>query len=184
MKLILAIPAAGLLLSGAMNLHRVPLHPSTELPPSSSDIPATVTPTAPPRIWADNALLYRGEVLKIHFDTPHPRYLGVSDPDGHFFYVVFPADENAGNLQPLVNSRDFISLNSLSIRTSTFTADPYTYGVLENQPVFTKTGTYRFVLGENLHMDDESTLGILKVDYRHTARPKKAVSTAVVYAGN
>lgn len=183
MKLILAIPAAGLLLSGAMNFDKVSPHRPSE-PHASPDIPATVAPTAPPRIWTDNASLYQGEVLKIHFETPHPQYLGVTDPDGHFFYVVFPAEENNGKLKPLVNSRDFIGLNTLSIRTSTFTADPYTYGVLENQPVFTKSGTYRFVLGDNLHVDDESSLGVLKVVYRHTMRPQKTASAAVAYVNN
>lgn len=174
MRLFLPVSLAALLLCGAMNLVKLP-----DSRPASRSLSAPVSPAVaaatPTKIWTNNALLYKGDLLKIHFETPHAEYLGVIDPDGHFFYVVFPVEEGDENtkLKSFVDSRLFVSYKSLSINTSTFTADPYTYGVLENQPVFTKSGTYRFLLGDNLHMDDESMLGVLKITYRHSERPEK-----------
>ncbi len=176
MKLILAIPAAGLLFSGALGLKNVsPTGLSTFASPSAvsvSERPAT-------KMWTDNISLFRGETLRLHFATPHGSYLGVIDPDGHFFYVVFPAEQGVGKLTPFVTSEQFVSLDELLIPTSTFKADPYTDGVLENKRVFTKSGVYRFLLGDNLHTDDTQFLDVVKIRYRHKPRPEQAV---VAYA--
>jgi hypothetical protein len=104
----------------------------------------------------------------------------VIDPDGHFFYVVFPKEGESGQLKPFVSSERFVAMKSLKFNTATFKADPYEYGVLENRPVFTKTGTYRFVLGDNLHVDDADALTILKVRYTHSARPLPVTDIAAI----
>lgn len=163
MKLILLLPAAGLLFSGAMSLDKMSHNPLV-LPEKTVETPA-------PKMWTKNAALYKGETLKLHFNTPHPQYLGVVDPDGRFFYVVFPKENGSGKLKPYVSSERFEKMKSLKINTSSFKADPYTHGILENKPVFTKSGTYRFILGENLHVDDASAVTVLKVKYTHSARP-------------
>lgn len=176
MKLILIIPAAGLLLSGAVSL-------DNSSRSASSFRQDTAQPTAAgqaSKMWTNNATLYKGESLSLYFDMPHAQYLGVIDPDGHFFYIVFPAEAGSGKLKPLVNSERFVTLNTLSINTATFKADPYTYGVLANKKVFTKSGTYRFLLGDNLHVDDERFLTVLKINYRHKRRPAQKVAA---YAG-
>ena len=135
MKLILVLPAAGLLFSGAMSLDKMSQSPLV-LPEKTAVEPAT-------RMWTNNAVLYKGETLKLHFTLPHPQFLGVIDPDGHFFYVVFPKENSAGKLKPFVSSERFEAMKTLKINTSKFKADPYTYGVMENKPVFTKSGKYR-----------------------------------------
>lgn len=172
MKLILFLPAAALLLSGAMRPDKLPRNPL-----STPDHPAVEAAT---RMWTKTKTLYKGEVLRLHFSTPHPQHLGVIDPDGHFFYVVFPKENESGQLKPFVCSERFATMKSLKINTSTFKADPYEYGVLENRPVFTKTGTYRFVLGDNLHVDDADALTILKVRYTHSARPLPVTDIAAI----
>jgi hypothetical protein len=116
-------------------------------------------------------LVYKGESFELRFDGPNPDYLGVIDPDGKFFYVVFPTGNAIGKLQPFVDSRSFANLKSLKINTAMLKADPYTYGVYENQPVFTKSGTYRFVLGDNLNVDDEQAVCVVKLRYKHSTRP-------------
>lgn len=175
MKLILAIPtAAGLLFSGSLSLNKMShLRPAGQTALQTTSAVAVVSK---PRMWADITTVYNGESLQLRFETPHDRYLGVIDPDGHFFYVVFPAEDCAGNLEPLVSSEQFAAMNVLAINTSTFKADPYTYGILENKPVFTKTGVYRFLLGDNLHTDDECFLTILKINYLHVPRPAQTVA--------
>lgn len=169
MKLILAIPAFSLLCSGAFVFNNVkPAVPNQGAPPK----PTVSSPHAP-RMWSMNADVCKGETFDLYFAPPNPAYLGVIDPDGRFFYLVFPKEETCGNLRPVVDSERFAGMESLSIPTATLTADPYTHGVTENQPVFTKTGTYRFILGENLNVDDESTLEIVKIRYTHKERMSK-----------
>ncbi len=174
MKLILAIPAAGLLLSGTLRSLQ-----HTDATPASQPIaPATVVETQP-RMWTEKEYLYKGESFELHFELPHAQYLGIVDPDGKFFYVVFPAENAVGKLTPLVTSEQFVSMKSLKINTQTFKADPYIYGVLENQPVFQKQGVYRVVLGEDLHTDDESGLTVLRIHYTNSKRPSSQ-NTSIV----
>lgn len=172
MKLILILPAAGLLFSGAMRPDKMP----TKLPIQTQSLAVESAPA----MWSDSPLLFKGEDLTLHFKTPHPQYLGVIDPDGHFFYVVFPKENSAGKLKPLLDSKLFETMKTLTISTEKFSADPYTYGVLENKPVFTKSGTYRFLLGDNLHVDDENALTILKVNYHHMVRPRPQTAIAAI----
>ncbi len=161
MKLILLLPATALLLSATM-------HPPL-LPTSASGVPL---PSArAPKMWVENEQAFMGETILLRFQTPHPQFLGVVDPDGKFFYIVFPAAQSMGNLTPLVDSKAFVRLDRLEISTTQLKADPYKYGVTENQPVFTKSGAYAFILGDNLHTDDPTTMHRVKVKYKHTARP-------------
>ena len=41
----------------------------------------------------------------------------------------------------------------------------------EKQPVFTQSGTYTFILGANLHVDDPALVHKVTVKYVHKARP-------------
>jgi hypothetical protein len=162
LKITSIIPIIGIFL-GSVNYFITP----------ASSVPVAVEqPAVPhqPDMWASQQSLYRGDVLQLHFKAPNPRYLGVVDPDGHFFYVVFPQEATAGFLNPLVSSEHFVHLTALNISTSTFKADPYIYGVTENQPVFTKSGTYTFILGDNLHTHDPGTLKRITVTYQHRIR--------------
>ncbi len=122
-------------------------------------------------MWAKVTTLYKDETFRLYFATPHAPYLGIVDPEGRFFYLVFPAETAVGELTPLVESKRFVTLQSLAINTGSLKADPYTYGVYVNQPVFTQSGTYTFMLGENLHVDDPGFLDKVTVRYKHTRRP-------------
>lgn len=165
MKLILLLPATALLLSATM-------HPSQESNPLSGNAPLPTTRA--PKMWVENEQAFLGETILLRFQTPHPQFLGVVDPDGKFFYIVFPAASAVGNLTPLVDSKAFVRLDRLEISTAQLKADPYKYGVTENQPVFTKSGAYAFILGDNLHTDDPTTMHRVKVKYKHVARPTAA----------
>ncbi len=168
MKLILAVPAVSLLFTGAISLNRLS-QPSTAT--LSTPTPETAVVVAAPKMWAQTAPVYKGEKFDLSFETPHAMYLGAIDPDGNFFYVIFPAAPGQGKLTPLKDGVQFAKESSLTIHTATLRADPYIYGVLENKPVFTKSGTYRFILGETLHTDDEATVSVVRVFYNDTKRP-------------
>jgi hypothetical protein len=164
MKVILAIPAAGLLLSSAL------------LPNSVSDHQGGMPGPAPMEektqaIWAESASCHLNENIVLRFSTPHPSYLGVVTPEGKFFYVVFPTSDAVGLLTPLVDSEKFVKMDRLVVTPATLKADPYIYGVTENQPVFTKSGHYTFIMGDNLHIDDPTALFKVKIDYKHVAKP-------------
>lgn len=162
MKLILALPAVGLLFS---SLTIIPNRPTASLLPT----PDVSIPDAP-TFWAGRSACFKNETFELHFAQPHATTLGVVNPDGKFFYLVFPAACTIGDLKPLITSEDFASCTSLTICPATLTADPYTFGVTENQPVFTKSGIYKFILGDNLHVDDEQSLNIVSVRYQHKKR--------------
>ena len=125
------------------------------------------------------SVVYKGEMLTLDFSLPHASYLGVTDPKGRFFYVIYPMSDAFEGLRPLVSSESFAKMKQIKIDTRTFAADPYTYGVNQNQPVFTQSGKYTFVLGENLHVDDPALVTKLTVEYHHSDRPGQNASVAV-----
>ena len=168
MKLILALPAVALLLSAATRI--------TPLPQNQ------VAPAPPPvgaKMWADRTVLYKGETLLLHFQAPNAPYLGVIDPAGRFFYVVVPTELSVGKLKPMVDSREFENRSALSIPTASVKADPYTYGVYETRLVFTQSGAYTFILGDNLHTEDAEGVEKVVIQYHHQSRPKH-IATADV----
>jgi hypothetical protein len=189
MKLILVIPAVGLLFSGALTdyskskwtldpaFHKMPekaMIAQASMETNTSGIKAAFTANddahlldTKPNMWTRHHTISRGEGFDLNFRTPHPGYLGVLNPQGQFFYLVFPKSDGPVLLQPLVDSDAFAQMSALHINTANLSGDPYTYGVYENQKVFTQSGIYRFVLGENLHVDQEDELCILKIRYHH-----------------
>ncbi|MCC7244466.1 MAG: hypothetical protein IT269_02210 [Saprospiraceae bacterium] len=153
------------------------------IPLPQSDTPVnSSTKNDDPKMWTTADIVYRGEVLNLQFGAPHASRLGVIDPDGHFYYIIYPGDCAADGLKPFLSSEAFAWYTSVKINTTDFQADPYTYGVTQNQTVFTKTGTYRFLLGDNLHTDDEHSVTILNVQYYHTPRPQPEKKTAIARA--
>jgi hypothetical protein len=179
MKLILFLPAAGLLFAGMVRPAPTIGTGSVQTPVSQPE-EAFVKPSA--SMWADRTTLRRNQTLTLYFTTPHPQYLGVVDPDGNFFYVVFPEEYSTGELKPLVGSTEFVQMNTLKIKPACLKADPYRHGIWKNQPVFTKSGTYRFLLGDNLHVDDENALTIVKIKYKHKAATRRPAPNADIAA--
>jgi len=139
---------------------------------------ARSNPEKTPKMWASATTLYKNESFNLRFAAPNAPYLGVVDPAGHFFYLVFPSETAEGELKPLVDSKAFSTLNSLTIHTGALKADPYIYGVYENQRVFTQSGTYTFILGANLHVDDPAL--VQKVTIKYTNKSRQVSTTAEV----
>lgn len=171
----LSIPLAALFLAAPWKMH----NPTLSLPALPAQTPATAEASKQAaKIWTDVTTVYKGESFALRFSTPNAPYLGVIAPNGRFFYVVFPKENAEGKLTPLVDSERFTTMNTLNIHTGQIKADPYTYGVYENQPVFTCSGTYTFILGENLHVDDPTLVSSARIQYVHKPRP--ATTTASV----
>jgi hypothetical protein len=148
-----------------------PAPPVPALSPVHAGLPA---PGNPGTMEVPTKILYHGDVLRLKFSTPHAGYLGIKDPGGHFFYLIFPASQAEGRLRPLMDSELFMKQAELALPTDRLTADPYRYGVYENQPVFTRSGTYTLIMGHNLAVDDPSELVVRQVEYRHEKRRQPA----------
>ena len=180
---IVLLSAAGALYTHATHSNRydgAPIEvsvPETPVPETSVEpLPAGKSPAG---MWAGSTTVYLGETFTLNFKTPHAQYLGVTDPGGHFYYVIFPKAYASEGLQPLINGEDFVGKKQLTIDPQTLRADPYTYGVTENQKVFTRSGVYTFILGENLHVDDPALIQKVTVQYQATKRPANAVAGAM-----
>lgn len=179
MKTLLLIPMLGIAIAGGLYHHDL-IHPapySVLLSTASASKPTT---THLPEIWSSVNQVYKDESLVLHFRTPNPPYLGVLTPGGRFFYVVFPNETAVGKLRPFVESTQFRSTEQININLTTFKADPYTDGVYTNQPVFTRSGKYKFIMGDNLHTDDPTAVVSLEINYHHQKRP--TVATAIPVA--
>ena len=130
-------------------------------------------PTLAPKMlmWTDQTDVFMQDTIWLQFNAPHPALLGIINPGGRFFYIVFPAHEAPKTLIPLADSKLFVHMTCLAIPTS-LKADPYQYGITENKPVFTRFGTYTFIMGDNLHTDDPSENHQVTVRYHQKVKPK------------
>lgn len=129
------------------------------------------------KIWVDGAaVFYKNETIELRFAAPNAPFLGVVDPAGRFFYLVYPKEQATGGLKPVVESTDFTKMTSLKIQIDSVLADPYTYGASENRPVFTRSGKYTFIMGENLHVDDPDELEQVVIEYFHQNRPANSIA--------
>lgn len=169
------LPLVALVAAGTWSTNS-PSEPKTTSP-ASMTLPA---PEKTPKMRASTSTLYKNESFDLRFAAPNAPYLGVVDPEGHFFYLVFPTETSEGQLTPLVDSKTFASARTLTIHTGTLKADPYIYGVYENQRVFTRSGTYTFILGANLHVDDPSLVEKVTVKYVHKSRPVSTTAEVAV----
>ncbi len=173
----ITIPTIALFVAGAWT---VQVNQQAAPTAQTEGTPVTSVTSAPAQktyaMWATKTTLFKGETLTLQFAGSNPPFLGVVDPTGHFFYVVFPADAAVAQLKPLVDSERFASVHYLNIDTRTFKADPYQYGVYSNQRVFTQSGTYTFIMGDNLHIDDPDFVEKVEIQYTHESRPAIAMN--------
>ena len=133
----------------------------------SNSISPLILAAAHPKMWVGSAILYKGDTFCLHFTPPNATYLGIIDPKGHFFYLVYPTPTDSSGLFPILGSERFADCKSLHLNTALLQADPYIYDINVNRPVFTISGVYIFILGENLHVDDPMLLVQARVNYRH-----------------
>lgn len=119
-----SIPLVAFFAAGAWSINR-PAQPHATAPAtiSSASTEALVSDKAP-KMWTKTATLYKNETFELRFAAPNAPYLGVIDPTGHFFYVVFPKEAAEGQLKPLVDSKRFVPMTALTINTGTLQADP------------------------------------------------------------
>ncbi|MEZ4920134.1 MAG: hypothetical protein R2792_13605 [Saprospiraceae bacterium] len=96
MKIAFALPAFGLILLGAWSFSTA--HKPTPVSTSATTPEAVVVAEAKPelKIWTSTPTVFKGEELILNFAGSNAKYLGVVDPQGHFFYVIYPGENGRG----------------------------------------------------------------------------------------
>jgi len=179
-SIIVSIAALSLTTAGSSNTHRLSDYPSITKDDEPSLTINDFSGIHNPKMWACNTIMYINETIVLRFKTPNAPFLGIVDPQGHFFYLVFPSEDAIGNLIPFVGSKCFENLSELKINTTALHGDPYTYDVYDNQPVFTQSGVYTFIMGENLHIDNPGFLEKVEVAYIHAHRRNQSYETIAI----
>jgi hypothetical protein len=113
-------------------------------------------------LWMSDTL-FKGDTLKIKFRTPHPKDLGLTTPDGKFFFVIYSGDDISK--PSLMDWNEFANRDYLEIITNKTKANPWDANIAENQIIFTKTGKYKIQLSENLETDDGTPVEMETVYY-------------------
>lgn len=94
-----------------------------------------------------------GDTLTLRMGTPHGNQLSIHSPDRTTYSVVYPTLGKPRRNYSLISSEEFRKIGTFPVPADV-RAIPQVYGrdtILE--PVFTKTGKYLIVMGENLASD-------------------------------
>lgn len=123
-------------------------------------------------MWVDQGPYYKGESIKVFFADGHPEELGIKNPNGDFFYLVYiPGLKTIPNASPLVSQTKFKQLKEVELVAGVTRANPHNVKYKGNQPVFTKSGTYTLLLSKNLSTDAAGPAETIKIEYIHQKRP-------------
>jgi hypothetical protein len=103
------------------------------------------------------AVMTEEQTLKLRMPLPHGGELGVRTPEGRFLFIAYRFDEQTNSIRPPVPSTDFMKMAALEL------SPRMTTGVdlarrSSAEPVFTKTGRYRFIVSYNLETEDDANL--------------------------
>ena len=108
----------------------------------------------PPALRCTPATVHAGQVLTLHLAASHGKELGVRTPAGRFLFLAYQP-EGTGSVSPPIASSRFVRLTTVKLPTSSAVGVSLSSG---SQPelLFTSSGTYRFVVSENLETEDEA----------------------------
>lgn len=113
-------------------------------------------------------VLYKGDTLTIKMKIPHGEYLGIINPAGEMFFVVYPSPEKGKD--SLMPSNIFVNLDELKIITNVTRAVPWIAG-RGMEIIFSKAGDYQILLSDNLESDAEYP--IIKCIVKYKDKPAK-----------
>ena len=110
-----------------------------------------------PRVVDENGL------LKLAMRVPHARYLGVREPGGDLFFVIYPMPEPGR--PPLMPSEEFRLRRTLELPVSALHGARWVAGHDKLERVFVRGGRYTILLSENLEAEETPVLKC-DVDFR------------------
>ena len=129
---------------------------------------------AAPRFRCTPAVLGPGEMLNIQMPIPHGRELGVWTADDRFLFIAYDSDEPVNPVPAPVAAASFVSMTSLELPVSAATGVElsYSHGKAGPETIFTKFGTYRFIVSDNLETEDDLHKNI-RCEVRYKSSRKK-----------
>lgn len=124
-------------------------------------------------LWVEKKAYYPNDTIRLNFSTKHPDELGLMDPDGNFYYLVYgPQVKTITNGQPIMTVAQFRPITFLEIIPSNTKANPHNVEFSGNINPFTKSGEYIFLLSQNLSTDAIGPAESVTIQYIHQqARP-------------
>lgn len=123
-------------------------------------------------MWVDKGPYYKGESIQVFFADGHPEELGIKNPDGDFYYLVYiPGLETIPNASPLVSQTKFKQVKEIELIAGVTRANPHNIKYKGNQPIFTKSGNYTLLLSKNLSTDAAGPAETIQIEYVHKPRP-------------
>jgi hypothetical protein len=108
--------------------------------------------------------LNKGDTLILSFPIPHGGDLGITDPSGTFYFLVYAASDQQS--PSLIDWNQFKQTKQLKIITDETKAKPWIDSIKTNQLIFTKSGVYEIQLSENLETDDGTAIEAKNVYYK------------------
>jgi hypothetical protein len=127
------------------------------------------------------AELHRGEKLTVRLPQQHGEDLAVVDPDGRLYYVAVytgGAGKRPG-LDPAIDPVAFRRMDQLETTSAEAEGAPQDgSGGNARKAVFTKSGPYQILLGDNLGTQYAIVQGQCEVRYTDTEKPKPTGSGA------
>jgi hypothetical protein len=118
-------------------------------------------------MWMIGKDYYEGDTILINFAKEHPAELGIKNPDGDFFYLVYhPEIPTIKNGKPVYSFKEFKTVETLKMDPSIFKANPHDLQFNGNIRVFVKPGEYELFLGDNLSTDDGTPKEKLKIQFK------------------
>lgn len=141
-----------------------PAIPSPPLPVQVGDSSAPRTLTCTPN------KLGPGDTVTLRMSTPHGDYLRITTPSGDVHFAVYPQFGQSSRRFSLVPSDSFRNLATIRIPSDLRAKGYATSRDTILQPVFSKTGKYELLIGENLESDRSEDLRTCSVTFAQTPK--------------
>lgn len=129
--------------------------PKKALPPPASEALSCLPDTATAK-----------DKITIKLPTPHSGDFAVITPSGDYLFISFNQPDKASLIQPVIPAETFQRLPELVLDVATATGVPWIQDAPAIQPMFTKSGDYKFVLSKALETEDPVLDGWCVVTFR------------------
>jgi hypothetical protein len=152
-----------------------------EVAPSRPETVAAATPSPPLPVQAGDSSgprtltctpnkLSPGDTVSLRMSIPHGDYLRITTPSGNVHFVVYPQFGQPSRRFSLVPSDSFRNLATIRLPADLRAKGYATSRDTILQTVFSKTGKYELLIGENLESDRSEDLRTCSVTFAQTPK--------------
>ena len=155
--------------------------PQPVVSPTRPETVATATPSAPLPVQVDDSSAPRtltctpdklgpGDTVTLTMSIPHGEYLRITTPTGNVHFVIYPQFGQQSRRFSLVPSDSFRNLATIRLPADLRAKGYATSRDTVLQTVFSKTGKYELLIGENLESDRSEDLRTCAVTFAQTPK--------------